>query len=172
VKNNWVLCIGIIGDRLEVDVSRWSVRCVLRVTTLMATGPNQLFAVWELFFYTWDKSSCPTWQVYFNFFVLKKNQNQKPPTAVRLPPLTRSANHRHSLSTVSISLVERCLFLLCFFYLYSRSLLSFVLIIFFVIFVVFFCSSRSSRGFDKMSETNMDALFWSISSLLRRFSVV
>jgi hypothetical protein len=34
VKDNWVLCVGIIGDCLGVDVRRWS---VLLVRTLMAT---------------------------------------------------------------------------------------------------------------------------------------
>ena len=35
MEKNWVLCVGITGDCLGVDVRRWS---VLLVRTLMATG--------------------------------------------------------------------------------------------------------------------------------------
>jgi hypothetical protein len=39
VERNWVLCVGIIGDCLGVDVRRWS---ALLVRTLMATGAELL----------------------------------------------------------------------------------------------------------------------------------
>jgi hypothetical protein len=44
VKNNWVLCVGIIGDCLGVDVRRWSVLLVEPSWRLEPT----LFVIWYL----------------------------------------------------------------------------------------------------------------------------
>jgi hypothetical protein len=87
--------------------------------------------------------------LYF-FCFKKKNQNQKPPTAVRLPPLTRSANHRHSLYGLSLYL-SLWLEDACFCCVFSLSLqpvtACFCFDKFFLLFLLtFFGSSRCSPG--------------------------